>query len=590
MSQMDEHALCLGQHRIVGCPFHGLVRSARLTLPNGAHKDSIWFANGVRGSYRLAVPGVPPVARSPAEAASDLAAGYQWRTDAVVNMRNNSAQLSVYGRGGVTAQALYAAAPGNCWTISLPFNMDANPDKTWLVNVAELKRYGQLAFAHTGEFLPLAVSLTGYDSVAPLSYPVRRPLLWDSLPDGSKVIIGEAVFSPSSDNYVPSSFAGFDLLSISGTGLPGAPITASLSPLSPVLPGETMYSDALGTLAARWTIDFDAVDEFRPVAGEPCEWLYRTIENPHAVLLPPGTPSAEEPSISIATGTRTAAITGYVLGWWFALDGTPTPITLDMSYSITAAYDFSISAAGSPPPEFAYRYELSGGVCALAAGAGDVVEVGAYTWSAAVEQSCGELVELVLRVGGVEVDRYKVRAEFLYTLVYSDTIPAELGPSQRPLPPSSGATFTHKRELFVNDVLIDDDTQTGDSAVGLGDALPVRMLDPSNLSANAEVKDWLPSLTQSWFKLDVNPAVTCSGGPHWWSNHLVCLKRMQRPWPGSNGISAVYGATASPEGLTAGEIEVPAPSPTSNAETRYGARNPFTGDVLLGQTQPVTFI
>lgn len=587
---MDDHALSFGQHRIVGCPFHGLVRGSRLTLPTGSHIDDTWFASSVRGSYRLAVPGVPAVSRTPEEAAYDLAAGYQWRTDAVVNMQGDGPSLYMYGRGGVSAQAIYAFAPGQLWSVRLPFDMSANAGKTALLSPALVTRYGRLSFAPADDDVPVSVTLSGFDVGNPLSFPIEAPRLWDSLPDGSATILGETQFAGSNGLYRPAAGRAFNLLKTTGAGTAESPLALELQELSPIRPGTPSYTDGFTAFSGRWTIDFDATDEFRPVGGEACEWLFRTIDNPRAVLLPPGIPSSETPAISIVTGARTAAIEGYVLGWWFGTDSEPVPVTLDMSYSITAAYEFDISGSGAPAPEVTYPYELSGGGCVPASGAGDV-SPGEFTWLAAVEQTCTEVIELVLRVGGAEIDRYKVRAEFLYTLAYSDTIPAVLlSSSLRPVPPMDGATATRQRELYLNDVLIDSDIDAGDSGVGIADAVPIRILDPLNRAASSDVKAWLPTLAASWFQLDINPSTACSAAPHWWSNHLVCLKRRQRPVPGGNGISEVYGVTAHPGGVVAGEYAVPAPSPTTNAPPRFGARNPFTGAVLLGQTQPVTYI
>jgi hypothetical protein len=591
MDVMDEHAQGFGQHRIMGCPYHGLVRGNRLTLPTGTHIDDTWFASTVRGSYRLAVPGVPAISRTPDEVAYDTAAGYQWRTDAVVNMQGDGPSLYVYGRGGVNAQAIYAVAPGQLWSVRLPFDMSANAGKTALLEPALVTRYGRLSFAPADDDVPVTVTLAGFDIGNPLSFPVGTPRLWDSLPDGSQVIIGETRFGGSNGLYQPDDGNGFNLLKVNGAGTTESPITVELEELSPFLAGTPVYTDDLDTFSGRWTIDFTTVDEFRPVGGEACEWLFRTIDNPQAILLPPGIESPETPVISIVTGTRSASMEGYVLSWWFNPAGEPVPVTLDMSYSITADYSFDISGDGVPAPEVSYPYILDGGACVLAPGAGGDDIPGAFAWSAAVEQTCTELVEVVLRVGTTEIDRWKVRAEFLYTLTYSDTVPAELlSSSLRPIPPMSGATTTHQREIYLNDVLLDSDTESGDSAVGIGDAAPVRILDPTNQAANSDVKTWLPSLAASWFQLDINPTEACSVLPHWWSNHLVCLKRRQRPVPGTGGISEVYGVTAHPEGVTTEEFVVPAPSSVTNAPPRFGARNPFTGDVLLGQIQPVTYI
>lgn len=581
---MDEHALGFGQHRILGTPYHGLVRGNRLTLPNGTHIDDRWFADSARGSYRVQVPAVPAISRTPAEVAADSAAGYQWRTDAVISLWGNNRELYLYGRKSFNGQAFYALGPGDCWAVRLPFDMSPNGDKTELLSAATVSAFGRQSFAPVDDTRPITVTLTGYSLADFYSFPADASVTWDSLPDGSQVIVGGAQFDALPELYRPAP-GTFDLLKTSGLGTVESPFAVELQQLSTARPGLATYTDELVTFEGRWTLDYTTVDEFRPVEGQSCEWLFRTHDNPNVILLPPGIVSAETPAITIITGTRSARIDGYVIGYWFSPGGTPTPITLDMAYTLEATFDFNIGAVGAPAPEASFAYTDFGSGCVLDGTGGGEEYPGVFNWNCAVEKTNTETVEIVLRVGGAEVDRVTIKGEYVFTQTFNDSLPAVL------VLPGEGAAVESTRNLRVNDELLDT---TGyayvGSGVGIADSAPERILDPLNKAASSDVYDWLPTLVNSAFQLDIDPTISVATQQHWWSNHLVCLRRTLQPIPGPAGRSYIYGLTAHPGGVTASEISVPAPSPAENATARYGALDPFTGDVLLGETEKVTYV
>lgn len=104
--------------RLLGVPYHGLIRNGWLTLSNGRRvavpTEGAIEPVGVAGDcYLLRVPGMPPVSLTPQEIAIESAAGREWR---------NYALLSGRGRnyGGITVGRkawLYAAADGTVWRI-----------------------------------------------------------------------------------------------------------------------------------------------------------------------------------------------------------------------------------------------------------------------------------------------------------------------------------------------------------------------------------------------------------------------------------------------------------------------------------------
>lgn len=103
----------LSRPRLLGQPYHGLVRDGVLTLSNGKTVDAPW---GWGDCYVLRVPGVAGqgVQMTPVEAAQEAAAGRQWLDYAMLVGRQRT-----YG-GAITVGAnawLYAAPDGSVWRI-----------------------------------------------------------------------------------------------------------------------------------------------------------------------------------------------------------------------------------------------------------------------------------------------------------------------------------------------------------------------------------------------------------------------------------------------------------------------------------------
>ena len=592
---MDEFSINFGRHRIMGCPWHGLVRGSRLTLPNGQHKDNQWLADNVRASYRVAVPGVPPVVRDADEVAADTAAGYQWRSDAVVNLRGNDQSLFLYGRLGFNGSALYAPAIGNCWAVKMPYSVTSDAGKTQLVQPATLERFGHVTTASSEpDERPVTVTLSGYDPADAQDTPQALAITWDSLPDGSQVIRGAAVYDAAAGQYVPA--AGFDLLRLSGAGTAESPFAAVLEKLSGVLSGASTWTDNFQTwsgvidwvpaMSQEWIAPLD--DQ----SGQDCQWFKVTTTGSTLTLDPNGIPSAVSPFLSVTTGVREATLLDHVIGWWF-LNGVPVPVTLDIEYELTEEHDLAGNAAGASPRIRIWRYVKSGGQCVPSPYPGDIETYnsnGSFAFSGTMARSTTERLTRRLKVGGVLIDA----AEIVYEKQTTETLGGTGVLFDSGDAPDGGTVdFVTVQRLIVDGEVIDSHTATStgdDTGFGIsGPYVITRAIDTSNrFTGVLPVADWLPILSGGSLPADV-ASVKWACRVHWWSNHLVCLLRRQSPYSGLTGLSLLYGHTAYPGGV-AGPISVPAPSPATNAQYLFGAHDSLTGTVLLGQSEKVTYV
>lgn len=589
---MDELSINFGRHRIMGCPFHGLVRGARLTLPNGQRKDNQWFATQVRASFRVAVPGVSAVIRDADEVAADAAAGYQWRPDAVINLWNVDQRLSLYGRLSFNGVALYARYVGNCWAIKLPFSLDANAGKTQLLQPAVFERFGHLTTSMEVDERSVVVALAGYDPANDQDAPHPTPVTWDSLPDGHQVIMGGAAWDSMHELHQPAP--RFDLLRVAGAGTPESPFAATIEKLSDSESGVSAWADNFETWSG--VIDWKAAITQEYIAplddrSGACPWFKSTTTGSTLTLDPDGISSNETPYLSVTTGTRNASLTDHVIGWWF-VDGVAQPVTLDIEYTLAEAHELSGGATAITPKVEVTRYSLINGGCAPSPYPGDEIynEDGLFQFSGVITRSTTERLVRRLKVGGTLIDT----ADILYERTSTKTLSGTGTVFESGSIDGGTTTFVITHRLTADGEQIDVNTQTfinPNIDFGVDDFYSIiRAVDKGNLFASADpVTYWLPLLSGASFPADI-AQVKWQCRAHWWSNHLVCLLRRLSPYAGSTGNNYTYGPTAYPGGVSGGQISVPAPSPSSNPVPRYGARNPLTGEVLLGQTEKVTFI
>lgn len=110
-----------GEIGVFGQPYHGLWKAGEIALPNGGKKACPAPVSG--GCVLLRVPNPPPVSRTGAQAAADLAAGREWRDYALISG----------GRYGPTPAIHTNYSDGHVCTVVL---IDETT-KRWLVRIAK---------------------------------------------------------------------------------------------------------------------------------------------------------------------------------------------------------------------------------------------------------------------------------------------------------------------------------------------------------------------------------------------------------------------------------------------------------------------
>ena len=89
----------LSSPTVCGTPFHGLVQSGALVLPNAVSMPypqpaGTSIKNSYGDTHHVVVPGAPGVVRTPEQAAADAAAGHDWRSTATLS----GARHQLYGQ------------------------------------------------------------------------------------------------------------------------------------------------------------------------------------------------------------------------------------------------------------------------------------------------------------------------------------------------------------------------------------------------------------------------------------------------------------------------------------------------------------
>lgn len=570
---IDETAITQGRHVIAGCPWHGIVRGSRLWISPTRYRDGLFSADSVRGAIRCAVPGIPAVSRTPAQLAADAAAGISWRSDAVLSLKGNFSEAYLYGAFRVDGHSLYATAPGNVIVISLPSDQTVSTDRSKLFYPATVTRFGRASYAPEVERSEVDVTLSGYETFAPNCQSIL-----DMRPDGSRSIVGAVSFDSDLQEYVPPwPLLGFGLLKIGGTGAAGSPITAELQKLSGS--NESASSDRAQDdpeapmvwdkeTATEWLDDPDSsgLDSL-------CQMSYTRVVRCFL------TPIDE-------TQTRSASLTGFIAGWWFDPSGNPQAVTLDLSYTRTIDTIATAEGTGNPAQIFKQRnkYISAGPVCIPNGGYELINETGpnpySYDWAGESVRTTTEEFEVVLRVGGEEIDRSLTRYEHQCSFTIDNT--------SRYLSAPPGAVYTSSERLLLNGVEVDSRALPTypDITFGIGESKS--LLDPTDLFSISDQTSFLLGRLSSNHSLDAGRPVV-SRKVHWFSNHLVCLRERVLERTGGPATLNRYGFTAHPGGVTTEKIDSLVML-GANPRRIYGARNPLTGEILLGETDQVTHI
>ena len=593
---MDEHALGFGQHEILGCPYHGLVVGSRLTLPNGENRDGQWNTFQVRGAYRIAVPGVPSITRTPDQAAVDSANGYLWRTDSVVWLFGNGPNQLMYGRTLISTLGIYAAGMGNCWGVVMPFMASANEAFSELTAPATMAAFGRIGNAPDER--PVTVELSGYGAGR---FPPETFRTFDCSPAGDHILLGDTLlYDATHDMYVqgPGRLA---LLRCSGTGTEGNPLRLVLEFVADQASGLASLNDGFVLFDGVYEWQADTQTEWiapRDDEATDCDWRLDRVTEYTLAYLPPN-PEIPTPTnwVRFITGVREASLVGHVLGGWLDSDGNPVLVTCDIEYRFEAEHRMSCGRNATVDRETVTRYLLSGGAC----GPESITRPGPYDVAGLFESegSYGattvERLVYSLKVDDVLLDEFSV--EYVFdeeAVLYGSSTP----------PANGSASLVHTYTLKLNDEVVDEfaspSPAASDTPAFARNLLVRSLLDPANRFGVDPVEQWLPLAATREIKLpevtgtdgtEYGPSVAVQLTPHWWSNNMVCLATRQRPWQLSlGGGTRTYGPTAHPGGVVPGSITVNAPSTTIPPPPRFGARSPLTGLVTVGHEQRIQYV
>lgn len=186
-----------------GWPWHGRATRAtafsplQLTLNNGTTRVHPGPVENGHYTYRLKVPGVAPVVRTPEELAADYAQGREWRNEAILVGR----PFQLHGRelGGW----IYCAPDGTRWIIDL--------------DNAQVRRFGELGRPAQVQALSVAWPSDLGQSTPALGGFVRR---WSSAidvsPDGRRAIFMLYVTDERWSEVIRPVPVGFLLVTVSG--------------------------------------------------------------------------------------------------------------------------------------------------------------------------------------------------------------------------------------------------------------------------------------------------------------------------------------------------------------------------------------
>ncbi|MDW3715353.1 hypothetical protein [Pseudomonas sp. 2023EL-01195] len=566
-----------------GCPFHGLVKANTLTLPNGRTITGKFDAESVIGSVLVRVPGVPEVTRTAEEAASDAALGYQWRNAAALVLgRQSGTLLGIWGGLQAQGQLLYTRGIGRTWLARIASTH--SEDGVALDGPLTLTPFGRFDGSQPQE---IAVGLEGYTDDAPFS----GMKVWDIAEDGSRAVLGWTLNDERFRRVMP--YGPFAELVIQGDGQ-AEPFSATLHRLSGYEAAErSETTEDMTVFSGVWGWRFPRRDDWVP-SNEACNWLHQTVEGGEMYLDANGIPSIETPSVSIATGTRSAKVFGVVLGYWYE-DGAAQPVTLDLEYNLSAGFSMDGSATALTPHIFEQQFTERVGVC-VANGGAYTIQQGTFQFRGRVTSSTTEELVYILRVGGIERDRRTLRYAYdsELTMNAAGVVGFSTGLSGRPGP--QVAELHDRWVLSIDGETIDQAQSTLPGlSLGLGggygpggDNLSI---DEQGRFGEGNPEKWLVSAARRVFTLPMrSPTKTYSWQcwAHWWSNHLVCLLEAFRV-VGSQRQRDRYGYTAYPGGVDLVRRDRPYPV-TGRPEPLYGAIDPFTGQYVLGEPNSVVYI
>lgn len=533
-----------------GCPYHGLVVGGSLTLPNGKKRPG-YGANFV--TYKLSVPGTKPPVRTATEKATDLLNGYQWTNDVICH--NDGYRFALHGQHyPQEGRWLYAIAPGNVWAVIFDgFSLDAE------VNTLTLKRFGilkeqadQSTWEPETKTVPLVLNdIAKNDDWAPMIGTV-----FDVDPTGSRAIlmggIGETI----------TASQGALLLTIKGEGTDDKPFTAQLDVLNRPDQVKATWDQTPSSerVKFRWSPKREVTRS--PPAG--CPAVQTTVINSINLEILDG----------IFSESRYVNITNWPIGYWFKPDGSIAKMTMDVQY--TGNRSGTASGNGEAVRPYSSSVQLTpapGGECLPDNNTQTQNYDYQYKFKATATYNVTERHTRILYVDGQVMDRAAIE----YTFDGNETIDG-VGDVGAFTPDKLPSTRVTKQSITINGAAWDsrDQSRTFEFFTTftqdwfLGPVYPVTYLPEYNVSTYFNISASALDPADRTSKLTT--------GHHWYSNHLLCLAHSEP----NKGRGVTYLRTAFPGGVDARTFNM--------GRVLYGAHNPVTGAVTLGQTLPVTYV
>ncbi|MFV3367568.1 hypothetical protein ACNFH5_05235 [Pseudomonas sp. NY15435] len=545
-----------------GCPWHGRITGNTLRLPNGKTREG-YDAGAVPGwSWRLKVPNVAPIERSPEEVAQDAIRGWTWRNEVIVFPGGDQVLLHGAQRAR-PCHWLYAVAPGNLWRVQAPaFAINGGT----LVQPLTLTRFGELRLRKsTDSWEPqtvlVPVELVG---ISPADTWIEEAnVLWDVDANG-----GRGLFIAGSSE-LPAAGNGALILRISGSGQPGDEFVARLEVLHAPDDGGYSASSSWGPVRKRWSAQTTISERWEPSSASCPKDFVRSIDAYNIALLPvtEGLPVNE---FGYWEGTRSCSIR-YPVAFWFKPDGEIGVVELQAEYTLNEQNSHTGSATAVTPAQTRQHYKpnSSNTECNFESTSSTG---GLYDWQTLISNTYDEHYDISLLLDGEIFDSASIH----YHVERKNEGAGRA--SDLSLVPYEGRS-TYRLELNGEtwDTSVSDATGQLLGFQPFGSRIAPHMLfelpfDPNDRANNTRA---MRSLVVGSF----DGTRGLSARPWVYGNHLICLLTTGA----GNGNQQLYGPSAQPSGVDSRTFLVSGGSP------RYGSWNPVTGEVAVGEQLPVNF-
>jgi len=290
-----------------GCPWHGLVKGARVQLPNGSSRPysqpGSTIHNMSGNTSLLACPGVPVVERTEEEAAADADAGMQWWNVAVL------AGNRLHGREMPAGGWVYIDPAGDRWLVALSLSGATGGGTRNLT----LRRFGVLGGAPTQYVYSVTVPNMGQTTpVISGSDGTLSVLRHHSNPTGSASVFEVSVGfgaslpgQPDANRYWPRRPCGWVEVRLSGPGAECEVVIEVLKTRAQAL-GTAYFDDFELSLETYWLVE-------ERDGGGALTGTRLTTDSP-----PPGTTNSVAVYHAISDGAAlSSGFDDYVVGMWY---------------------------------------------------------------------------------------------------------------------------------------------------------------------------------------------------------------------------------------------------------------------------------